>query len=246
MSLIARQIPAGDAGVDTIQVVTPTIAAALRAAGKRFVVRYAVSVTAAEVNAITGIGLGVVFISYGRKSDFSAATGSADAKAILDHLRSIGVPLGNMLTILVDLEDPAGASIADVLTYEHSFAADIVATGCTSGAYIGSGLGMTSAELYSMAATRYYKSGSRVVALDGQVSEPECGWALVQGLPFDQPCGGTNVDFDIAFHDFMGRSVWALYATATGQWAIPIPESAARDTLPPDPPDDTEPPDGAA
>jgi hypothetical protein len=246
MSLLARPIPPGTAGVDLIGTVTPGIAAEFRAAGKGFVIRYGLSVTAAEVNAITGIGLGVVFISYGRKSDFSDATGRADAQAILNHLKSIRVPLGSMLTLLVDLEDPAGATVADVLTYERGFAAVVTATGCTSGAYIGSGLGMTSAQLYSMAATRYYKSGSRVTDFNGDVSEPECGWALVQGLPFNQPCGGARVDFDVAFQDFHGRSVFALYATATGQWAIPIPESAARDTEPPPPPDSTEPPPAAA
>ncbi|HXB28055.1 MAG TPA: glycoside hydrolase domain-containing protein [Gemmatimonadaceae bacterium] len=211
MTLIARAIPAGDAGVDTIETVTPAIAAAWKAAGKRWVLRYALALTAAEVATITGEGLGLALLSYGRKSDFSSATGASDAQAIIAHLRSIGVPLGEQLTIGVDLEDPAGAKVADVLAYESGFAAVIVATGCTSGAYIGAGLGMTSAELYSMKATRYYKSGSRVVDFAGDVAEPQCGWTLVQGLPFNQPCGGTNVDFDCAFEDFRGRSWIGLY-----------------------------------
>lgn len=238
MTLLARPIPPGTAGVDTVMQITPAIAAGLRAMGKGWVARYGLSVTAAEIAAITGIGLGVVFVSYGRKSDFNDATGRADAQAIIDHLKSIGVPLGAMLTIMVDLEDPAGATIADVLTYERGFAAVVVATGCTSGAYIGSGLGMTSAELYSMAATRYWKSGSRVTDFHGNVSEPECGWALVQGLPFDVKLAGGEFDTDCAWQDFKGRSVFALYATTTGQWSIPVPDSAVRDTEPPPPPDE--------
>jgi hypothetical protein len=239
MTLVARPIPPGSAGVDTVAAVTPTIAGAWRAAGKTFAIRYGTSVTAVEVSCLTALGLGMVFISYGRKSDFSAATGAADAQAVLAHLKSIGVPLGNMLTIFVDLEDPAGATIADVLANEKAFAADVVATGCTSGAYIGSGLGMTSAEIYSMSATRYYKSGSRILDLAGNAAEPNCGYALVQGLPFDQSCGGTEVDFDAAFEDFQGRSVFALFSTSSAQWNIPIPESAARDTIPPESGDDT-------
>lgn len=230
MTLIARAIPAGDAGVDTIEAVTPAIAAGWKAAGKRWALRYALALTAAEVATITGEGLGLVLLSYGRKSDFSSATGAADAQAILNHLRAIGVPLGGQLSIGVDLEDPAGATIADVLAYEAGFATAIIATGCTSGAYIGSGLMMTSAQLYSMRATRYYKSGSRIVDSKGEASEPQCGWVLVQGLPFNQSCGGTNVDFDCAWQDFEGRSWIALYDSA----ALPaIAMSPVAESVPP-------------
>jgi Domain of unknown function (DUF1906) len=221
MTLIARAIPAGEAGVDTTEIVTATIAAAWKAAGKRWALRYALSLTSAEVATVTGGGLGLVLLSYGRRSDFSAATGAADAQAILTHLRGIGVPLGGELTIGVDLEDPAGATVADVLAYEAGFAGEIVAVGCTSGAYIGSGLMMTSAQLYSMKATRYYKSGSRIVDSAGAAAEPQCGWVLVQGLPFNQACGGANVDYDCAWQDFEGRGWVALYdSTALAAIAI--------------------------
>lgn len=230
MTLIARAVPAGEAGVDTVERITPAIAAALVAAGKRWVLRYALSLTTVEVATITGAGLGLVLLSYGRKSDFSAATGAADAQAILEHLRSIGVPLGGQLSIGVDLEDPAGATVADVLAYEAGFATAIIATGCTSGAYIGSGLMMTSAQLYSMKATRYYKSGSRIVDSKGEAAEPQCGWVLVQGLPFNQPCGGASVDFNCAWHDFEGRAWVALYDSA----ALPaIAVSPTAESVPP-------------
>jgi hypothetical protein len=230
MSLVARAIPPGSAGVDTTEVITPAIAAALRAEGKRWIGRYALSVTAVEVGTITSIGLGLVLFSYGRQSDFSAATGAGDATAIIDHLKVIGVPLGGMLTIILDLETPTGATIAALKEYEAAFAGAIAATGCTSGVYLGAGLMMTSAELYALKATRYAKSGSRIVDSQGNAAEPQCGYVLVQGLPFDQPCGGAEVDFEIAFQDFEGRSCWALYSTTSSTWNIPIPESASRDT----------------
>ena len=112
----------------------------------------------------------------------------------------------------VDMEDPTGATIADLLAYERAFATDIVATGCTSGVYLGSGLGMTSAQLYSMAATRYWKSGSRIVDLQGNAAEPACGYVLTQTLPFNQQCGSTPVDYDFAGQDFEGRNWVALWA----------------------------------
>ncbi len=233
VTLVARPIPPGTAGVDLDETVTPAIASGFRAAGKGWVGRYALGLSAVEVSTITSIGLGLVIYSYGRQSDYSETTGISDAQTILAHLKAIGVPVGGMLTIILDLETPTGATIADLQAYESGFADAIAATGCTSGVYVGAGLGMTSAELYALKATRYSKSGSRIEDVSGAAAEPQCGYVLVQGLPFDEPCGGTRVDLQCAWQDFEGRSCWALYATSTGQWSIPIPESAARDTEPP-------------
>ena len=210
--MIVRPIPAGAAGVDLDSPVTPSIAAGFRQAGKSFVMRYATVVTASEIAACHAEGLGVGFISFGRQQDFSATTGAQDAAAILTHLRSQGIPYTGA-TIGLDLETPKGATIADVLAYERGFAGVIVNNGCTSGVYVGAGLGMSSAELYSMAATRYWKSGSKIEDFGGAIAEPQCGWCLTQVLPFDQPCGGALVDFDGAGQDFEGRSWHALYGS---------------------------------
>jgi Domain of unknown function (DUF1906) len=210
--MIARPIPAGAAGVDLDSPVTPSIAAAFHQAGKSFVMRYASVVTASEIAACHAAGLGVGLVSFGRQQNFSSATGVGDATAIVNHLRSQGVTLGSELTIGLDLETPTGATIASVLEYEHSFAGIITATGCTSGVYVGAGLGMTSEQLFSMAATRYWKSGSRIVDLAGEAAEPKCGYCLTQVLPFDQMLGGAAVDYDFAGQDFFGRSWHALYA----------------------------------
>ncbi|MHB8330770.1 MAG: glycoside hydrolase family 25 domain-containing protein [Acidiferrobacteraceae bacterium] len=211
MTLIARAIPAGSAGVDLDSAVTPAIAAGFRAAGKLFCMRYGTTVTAAEIAALHAEGLGVGFVSFGRQADFSARAGAADAAAILTHLRSQGVAYTGA-TVGLDLETPRGATIADLLAYERGFAGVVVNNGCTSGVYLGAGLGMTSAELYSMSATRYWKSGSRIVDLTGAAAEPACGYCLTQVLPFDQPCGGAEVDYDFAGADFEGREWIALWA----------------------------------
>lgn len=211
--MIVRPIPAGAAGVDLDSTVTPSIAAGFRQAGKAFVMRYATAVTAAEIAACHAEGLGVGFVSFGRQSLFNALTGQQDATAILKHLASISVPLDTGLTIGLDLETPKGALISDLLVYERGFAGYIVSPGCTSGAYVGAGLGMTSAQLYSLAATRYWKSGSRVVDLSGAAAEPQCGYCLTQVLPFDQSCGGAQVDYDFAGADFEGRNWHAVFGS---------------------------------
>lgn len=236
MTLVVRPCPPGLAGVDLVGTVTPAIAKGFRAAGKSFVMRYGKSVTPEEVAAITDEGMGLGFYSYGRQTDFSPQTGQQDAEAVLDNLRVAGVPVGSMLTLLVDLETPK-ATIAEVLAYEkEGWAATVTPTGCTSGAYIGAGLGMTSAELTSMAATRYCKSGSKVEDLTGAASEPMCGYCLTQVLPFNQPCGGAEVDFEFSGQDYFGRSVFMVWAVSSGAvYSIPVPDSAHADTVPPPP-----------
>lgn len=235
MTLVARACAPGLAGVDLDVPVSSAIAKGFRAAGKGFVMRYGKVVTASEVGDITEEGLGLGLYSFGRQQDFSPTTGKEDAQAVLDNLRAAGVPVGSMLTLTVDLETPNGATIADVLAYEkEGWAANVTPTGCTSGAYVGAGLGMTSAELFSMAATRYIKSGSRIVDLDGNAAEPECGYAMTQILPFGQPCGGATVDFCFSQQDYFGRKVFMVWAVASGTtYSIPIPDTAHGDTDPP-------------
>jgi hypothetical protein len=236
MTLVIRPCPPGLAGVDLVGTVSASIAKNFRAAGKGFVMRYGRSVTAEEVAAITEEGMGLGFYSYGRQSEFSTQTGEQDAQAVLDHLRSVGVPIGAMLTLTVDLETPKD-TIPDVLAYERDgWAPTVTATGCTSGAYVGAGLGMTSAQLFGMKATRYIKSGSRIVDLAGAAAEPECGYAMTQILPFDQACGGANVDYCFSQYDYFGRSLFMVWQVTTAVYSFPLPDTA-HDTIPPGSPE---------
>lgn len=236
--LVARACKPGLAGVDLLGTVTPAIAKGFRAEGKSFVMQYGKIVTADAVAAITDEGMGLGIYSFGRQGDFSPTTGAQDAEEILDHLRSIGVPVGNMLTLTLDLETPKGATIADVLAYEkQGWAAKVTPTGCTSGAYLGAGLLMTSAQYFSMAATRYVKSGSRLIDTAGNAAEPECGYVMTQVLPFDQQCGGAEVDFCFSGHDYFGRSMFMVWAIATGSaFSIPSGADPNASTEPPPPP----------
>lgn len=229
MTLVARPCPAGYAGVDLDAPVSAETAQAFYGAGKRFVLRYGTSLASGEPETICEAGLGLGILSFGRQSDYTGATGSGDATAILDHLRSIAVPVGGGLTLGLDLETPKGATIPELQTYEGAFARTNVAADCSSGVYVGAGLGMTSAELYHLAATHYYKSGSRILDTAGNAAEPSCGYQLTQVLPFGQPCGGSIVDFDFSGEDFKGRYWWMLFAVPTGT-AFSIPS-----TLPPTP-----------
>ena len=214
--LVVKPCPSGLAGIDLIAPVSPAIAKGFVAARKSFVMTYGKTVTAETIAAVTDEGLGLGFYSYGRQSNFSPDTGKQDAQEILDHLRSLGVPIGSMLTLVADLETPK-ATVAEVLEYEkQGWAATVTPTGCTSGAYLGAGLQMTSAQMFSMAATRYVKSGSRLLDAQGNAAEPECGYVMTQVLPFDQPCGGAEVDFCFTGHDYFNRSMFMLWAVGSG------------------------------
>lgn len=221
MTYIARPVPSGQAGVDLLAQVSSANAAGFKAAGKGFVLRYGAELGADEPGSICEQGLGLGILSRGRQSDYTEATGKSDSEAILDHLRSIGVPV-DALTIGLDLETPRGATAPELHIYEGAFAANNVAASCTSGVYVGAGLLMSSTQLYDLAATRYYNSGSRIVDAAGNAAEPECGYTLTQVLPFGVPCGGTTVDLDFSGEDFHGRSWWMLYAVPTGT-AFSIP-----------------------
>lgn len=240
MPLAIRSLLVTDKVVDTDAVVTAAVAAEFAVAGVTCVLRYGVSVSAEEFGTILAHGIAVGFLTYGRGSDFTVANGVADAQALLDKAKSLGIPPG--MTYGLDLEDPKGASIADVLAYEKAYATQITTVaGNLPGAYLGAGLGLTSKQATGMGAVRYYKSGSRVVDLQGNPTEPERGFCLVQRLPFNQHLGGVQVDYDSAGDDYYGCAWTVVRATpSTTSFSFPIPKEILRDTLPPSAPPPTE------
>jgi len=206
--MIARPFPLGFRGFDTTTPLDVALCKAARAAGLDFAMRYGRSVTPAEIDAAMSSGLWLGFLTYGRQSDFSTATGVEDARALLDQVHGVlGVPSG--ITLGLDLETPRGATLDELRAYEAGFAQTVVPVN-SSGVYVGAGLGMTSRELYALASTRYYKAGSRIVDAAGNAAEPACGWCLMQGYPLDQSFAGTRIDYDFAQHDFRGRQWWGV------------------------------------
>jgi len=245
MPLQIRRLGPADKVVDLVTRITPAIAAGFVRAGVTAVLRYGASIDSAEFSTIMSYRLSLGLLTYGRRSDFSAVTGTVDAQELLDKAKALGIPPG--LTYGVDLEDPKGASVNDVLVYERGFAVRVTTIPRNlSGAYIGSGLLMNSADLTGMGSTRYYKSGSRIVDARGNAAEPERGWTLIQRLPFDQTLAGTKVDYDSAGEDFHGDAWTVVCATpSTATLTMPDPDEATRQTLPPPPALDTDPPPAA-
>ena len=156
----------------------------------------------------------VGFVGYSRSPGWSpsAATGAADAASALDHVHgTLGVPKG--VTIFDDLEAPlASAGVRGLLEHIDTHAAAIHAAADTAADYVGEGCGLTSAEWQSRPNVHaYWKSGSRVVDRFGAIVEPQRGWSVVQGRPFNLAVGAA-VDLDFVCEDYFGASILVVSA----------------------------------
>lgn len=235
MPLAIRPLIPEDKIVDTNEIVTASVAAAWKQAGVTAALRYR-NLTTEEFGTLMAYQISVGLLTYGRQADYTLATGQLDAQQLLDLAKTLGIPPG--LTYGLDLETPSGATIADLLTYEKGFSGHIYTIPTNlAGVYCGAGLMMTSVELTSMGAKRYYKSGSRVCDAHNNPSEPARGWSLIQRLPFDRMLGGARVDYDSAGSDYYGDAWTVVRATpSTTTFSFPVPESAVKKTDPPPPP----------
>jgi hypothetical protein len=156
----------------------------------------------------TGAGMGVWFILEGLEETTmpSAQVGASLASHAVGLISGWGVPQG--YTLATDMEGPqpnahdGWIALADV-------AADVVQRAHSlSMAYAGFGVGLTSQEWYRLKCTRYYKSGSQVKDRFGAFAEPECGWAVVQGQPFNVwHSSGVVLDYDSLYEDYQGRAI---------------------------------------
>jgi hypothetical protein len=210
MTLAIRKLTPADRVIDTDTAITPDVARELAAAGYTAVLRYGVDTTPAEFAGIMAAKLAYGMLTHGRRSTFTGDTGAADAQALLDKAKQLGIPPG--LTYGLDMESPKGATAVDLLTYERTYGLRILSVpGNLPGLYAGAGLLLSSAELSSMVAKRYYKSGSRVVDAEGRVAEPARGWSLIQRLPFDRKLCGIEVDDDSAGDDYEGDGWTVVY-----------------------------------
>jgi hypothetical protein len=203
----------GSRWADTISHITATEAAALVADKFTGVFLYAEQVTQSDIDLALSAGLQVAFVMFSPAPGYqpSAALGASMATVACQKLRALNLPAG--LTLFIDLESMGGLP-ADKIAHANAAAAVIVKMGFIAGGYIGAGVGLTSAELYALLVTLYWKSGSIVLDRNGQHAEPGCGWAVVQGMPFDYkvPGGGPEVDLDVVWEDYRGRTVVVLRA----------------------------------
>lgn len=198
---------------DTISHISAVEASALVADKFMGVFLYAETVTQADINNALGAGLQVAFVMYSPSPGYqpSAQLGAQMALNACVALKKLNMPVG--ISLFIDLESMGGVA-ADKIAHANAAADAIVAQGLFAGGYIGAGVGLTSLELYALHVTLYWKSGSIVLDRNGQHAEPGCGWAVVQGMPFDYqvPAGGPEVDLDVVWQDYRGRSVHAVRA----------------------------------
>jgi hypothetical protein len=204
--------PPGTRAFDVFGPVTASQAKAMADDGFRAVGLYAAVVSADTLAACLGAGLGVWWIleGLGGLTVPSAGLGVKQAWGGIVRVRTLGSIAG--ATVSSDLEGTQGTpdawkAYADAAASATSQLGDLPAT------YIGGGIGMTSAELFALAAIRYWKGASKVLDRYGAHAEPACGWGPVQGMPVDwkHPCG-LEVDLDCLWPDYQGRSFTLLVA----------------------------------
>jgi hypothetical protein len=206
----------GSRWADTIAHITLAGAQALKTAAFTGVFLYAETVTQDDVDNALVSGLEVAFVMYSPDPGYqpSAALGTQMASSACAALKKLNIPAG--VSLFVDLESMGGVA-ADKVAHANAAGDGITSGGFLAGAYIGAGVGLTSLELYHLHVVRYWKSGSVVYDRNGQLAEPACGWCAVQGMPFDfQVSGGPEVDLDVIWQDYGGRSVIAVKLAPEG------------------------------
>jgi hypothetical protein len=208
---IAQALAAGMRGVDCNTKLNAGSAAALRAKGIDFVMRYLPlsgnalgnDLTRDEFVACLNAGLAVGCVQHTRRAGAftpNAKDGAADGQRALDAAVAAGVLPG--CTLFYDMEGPSvHATADDCAAYDAAWCGPVAAAGYMPGGYFGYGLpkSLTPERLYGLRVERYWKSGSLVV-------EPAtCGWSMQQDPKFDQNVGGVDVDLDAVAGDKLGR-----------------------------------------
>jgi hypothetical protein len=95
----------------------------------------------------------------------------------------------------------------------NAWARAVQAAGFVAGLYVGEGCPLTSAELYALAVTRYWKSPSTILDRNGQLAQPACSWCVYQLNPLNTQLAGIRVDLDIIQEDDLRRlPSWARAA----------------------------------
>jgi hypothetical protein len=161
----------------------------------------------------TEAGMGVWLILEGLAATTmpTAQIGASFAARATGLVSGWGVPQG--YTLATDMEGPQPNAHEGWIALADAAADVVQAAHSISAAYAGFGVGLTSAEWYELKSTRYYKSGSRVVDRFGLIAEPECGWAMVQGQPFNvRHPSGVVLDLVALWEDYEGRSITLVVA----------------------------------
>jgi hypothetical protein len=149
--------PDGAKGFDADETIRAATAAAFRARGYSFCVRYvrrkvkhARDLTAAEARALLGAGLGLMAVQHVESESAwtpTARKGVEQGRVAAEEAEAIGIPPG--VTVWCDLEGVAtGTPRRDVIDYCNRWHERVAAAGYQPGLYVGWHAGLTPRQLY--------------------------------------------------------------------------------------------------
>jgi hypothetical protein len=202
-------------GFDTNTVVTAGVAAALRAQGFAFCVRYLSrsspqagdDLSPAEAQAILGGGLALMPIQHVSKPGWvpSEARGSQFGAAAVENAQTVGFPPG--VNVWLDLEGvKLGVASEDVIAYCNAWFGAVSAAQYQPGVYVGSDCVLTGNELFWRLRTQHYwRSGS-----SSAPDIPHRGYQLAQRITSaPDVVSGIAVDRNVAMADAMNScALW--------------------------------------
>jgi hypothetical protein len=190
----------GARGTDSVTLLGPTSAAALKGLGFDFAIQYLGTVNAGVVQAILDAGLAFMPVTYADRFNGQQAA---------EQCAALGLPAG--VTVWLDLEGIGpGLTPEAVIAQVNAWAKAISDGGYMPGLYVGAGDKLTSQELYALSVVRYWKGQSRLLDRNGALSEPSCGWCMTQLYPHVGR-GGVDVDIDVIGSDYRNRvPLWTV------------------------------------
>jgi len=207
--------PNGLRGFDTNTILTDTTAAAFRAEGYTYCIRYlsrvakqgSADLTAQEARAILKAGLALMTVQHVRLQDWdpTAELGASDGVHAAYHAMVIGFPPG--VNIWCDLEGVrAGTPQQSVIDYCNEWADAVAAAGYIPGLYVGAASILDGHVLHDrLHFQHYWKSLSTVPDIAIR------GYQMIQtsGVPVN----GVGIDNNITLSDRQGGNVVWLAPT---------------------------------
>ena len=194
---------------------TAAQAAALRARGIDFFCGYLGVINAQRMGYLLAQGLAFMPVTLAGEYE----DGPADE---VGQLAALGIPPG--CTVWLDLEGLTAfhADPPTLIAKINAWADGIAAAGYMPGLYVGSPQPLTSAELYALHVTRYWRGQGRIVDRHNALAEPwGCGWTMTQAFP-SVTWGGTLIDVSIVGQDYEAR---------VPAWCAPSVTVAASDPI---------------
>lgn len=211
MSFVVRDASVFTKCCDTFSHVSLAQAVGLADDGFKAIGLYTHLVDLEDLKNCTSAGLGVFFYIEGLAAGERPTVAIAQTQAgfSVQRLLGLGVPQG--VSLSSDLEG-AGRFPNDWIVYANTIADVTNFAKHVPTSYIGAGVGLTSAELFSLHCRRYIKGASRVVDRKGELAEPDCGWASWQIFPIDvKHSSGLTIDGGIIGRDYSDRTIPLLY-----------------------------------